>query len=326
VTPEPEQLPELRLLCPRTRAPLVAEGEYLQGNGIRYPIAGGVADFLEGAAGGAAPGVHTDYVIARRPYEGLARRTHGPIVQELEERYFELAERKLGRKLDILDIGCGSAKFLPARAGGPKPSLELFLRHARRYAGVDPSWAMLRAATAAESLFSRLPNATLVRAIAEALPFGDASFDLVFVKSTLDHCADADAALSEFRRVLRPEGSVLITLQNFGSWQRRAVGTLMRRRYREHRQRDHHTSPFDPELLRTRLRAAGFEIEELREMGYLHVSRYKLAWLENALLAAPHLIAKERGVIRCVNEVDRILSRVAPGLGATMICSARPAG
>jgi SAM-dependent methyltransferase len=42
---------------------------------------------------------------------------------------------------------------------------------------------------------------------AEALPFDDASFDLVFGHAVLHHLPDLDQAFSEFRRVLRPGGT-----------------------------------------------------------------------------------------------------------------------
>jgi ubiquinone/menaquinone biosynthesis C-methylase UbiE len=43
---------------------------------------------------------------------------------------------------------------------------------------------------------------------AEALPFEDASFDLVFGHAVLHHIPDLDRALAEFRRVLRPGGAI----------------------------------------------------------------------------------------------------------------------
>ena len=48
-----------------------------------------------------------------------------------------------------------------------------------------------------------------VRADAERLPFGDASFDLVFGHAVLHHIPDLGRAFAEFERVLAPGGTVL---------------------------------------------------------------------------------------------------------------------
>jgi SAM-dependent methyltransferase len=47
------------------------------------------------------------------------------------------------------------------------------------------------------------------QADAEALPFADASFDLVFGHAVLHHLPDLDQAFSEFQRVLRPGGTFI---------------------------------------------------------------------------------------------------------------------
>jgi len=49
------------------------------------------------------------------------------------------------------------------------------------------------------------------------LPFAESSFDVVFSGSTLDHfesAADIQTALGELRRVLRPGGTLILTLDN----------------------------------------------------------------------------------------------------------------
>ena len=48
-----------------------------------------------------------------------------------------------------------------------------------------------------------------VTAEADALPFPDAAFDLVLGHAVLHHLPDLDAAFAEFRRVLRPGGTLL---------------------------------------------------------------------------------------------------------------------
>ena len=47
------------------------------------------------------------------------------------------------------------------------------------------------------------------RCEAAALPFADASFDLVLGHAVLHHLPDLDSAFAEFRRVLRPGGALV---------------------------------------------------------------------------------------------------------------------
>ena len=47
-----------------------------------------------------------------------------------------------------------------------------------------------------------------IRCEADKLPFGDESFDLVFGHAVLHHLPDLEAAFAEFRRVLRPGGTL----------------------------------------------------------------------------------------------------------------------
>ena len=57
--------------------------------------------------------------------------------------------------------------------------------------------------------------ALAAQADATALPFGDASFDAVFIFDVLEHIESDDVVLSEIRRVLRPEGKLLLTVPAF---------------------------------------------------------------------------------------------------------------
>lgn len=98
----------------------------------------------------------------------------------------------------LLDVGCGTAVLLDAMRGwGMAPE---------RYVGVDPSAEMLRRAGARIA-----GRAAVVCAPAEALPFGDASFDTVVSASSFHYWPDPRAGLREMRRVLRPGGRIIMT-------------------------------------------------------------------------------------------------------------------
>src|SRR5436190_8621478 len=98
---------------------------------------------------------------------------------------------------DALEIGSGTGYF----------SLNLLqLGLIERLVATDISPAMLgQLAATAERLGLDLETATTD---AERLPFEDRTFDLVFGHAVLHHLPDLPHALAEFRRVLRPGGTL----------------------------------------------------------------------------------------------------------------------
>lgn len=92
-----------------------------------------------------------------------------------------------------LDVGCGPGALTTALAAILGPD---------RVAAVDPSEAFARACRV------RVPGADVRDAAAEALPFGDAEFDLVLSQLVVNFFADAPAGVREMRRVTRPGGVV----------------------------------------------------------------------------------------------------------------------
>jgi ubiquinone/menaquinone biosynthesis C-methylase UbiE len=108
-------------------------------------------------------------------------------------RYDGVRETVLGFIGDagaVLEVGCGTGHWLAAVGG-------------RRPAGIDPSMPMLERAQ------RTAPQARLVRARAEALPWRDQTFDRIFCVNALHHFSDRDRFFAEARRVLRPGGGVL---------------------------------------------------------------------------------------------------------------------
>jgi SAM-dependent methyltransferase len=71
------------------------------------------------------------------------------------------------------------------------------------------------------------------QANALALPFNEGSFDAVFIFDVLEHIDEDDVALKEIRRVLRPQGHLLMTVPAFMMlFGRQDVVSEHKRRYR----------------------------------------------------------------------------------------------
>jgi SAM-dependent methyltransferase len=68
--------------------------------------------------------------------------------------------------------------------------------------GVDPSFEVLD--------YARARGVTVARAVAEALPFRDATFDNVLFVTTLCFVTDPRSVLREAARVLRPRGLIVV--------------------------------------------------------------------------------------------------------------------
>ncbi len=113
-----------------------------------------------------------------------------------EARRLAQLERALERPvrgLRVLNLGCGTGGFGEAaeRAGAEVWSADL-----------EPEAVAIAAARAGR------PRAAV--AAAEALPFADATIDVVYCFSTLEHVADPRAAVGEMVRVLRRDGAIYL--------------------------------------------------------------------------------------------------------------------
>jgi SAM-dependent methyltransferase len=107
----------------------------------------------------------------------------------------------------LLDLGCGFGRhaFEAARRGASVVALD---------AGADEVAqvrATLGAMVDAGELAAGHP-ATAVQGDALALPFADAAFDRVIASEVLEHIHDDAAAMRELARVLRPGGTMAVTV------------------------------------------------------------------------------------------------------------------
>ena len=138
-------------------------------------------------------------------YDAWYQTPLGSLAHALEsEAIFDLAEAKPGER--VVDIGCGAGIY----------TLELARRGAH-VVGVDPSWEMI---AVAQEKFRRvgLPG-IFVLGSAEALPFCPDCFDLALAVTSLCFVRSPDQAIEETRRVLKPEGRLVLgELNRFSPW------------------------------------------------------------------------------------------------------------
>ena len=98
----------------------------------------------------------------------------------------------------VLDVGSGTGYFLRRLAAKVPEASELV--------GIDPAPLMIETARA----LAQDDHVVFRRGIAEALPFGDASFDLVVAITSFDHWGDQRLGVREVARVLEPGGSLVL--------------------------------------------------------------------------------------------------------------------
>jgi SAM-dependent methyltransferase len=129
--------------------------------------------------------------------ERFTPQLHGQIAYEHIHRYSVAAD--FARGCDVLDIACGEGY-----------GSSLLAAVARSVVGVDIDPASVRHAAA------RYPamNLTFRTGPATAIPLDDASVDVVVSFETIEHLAEQREMMTEFVRVLRPGGRLVISSPN----------------------------------------------------------------------------------------------------------------
>jgi demethylmenaquinone methyltransferase/2-methoxy-6-polyprenyl-1,4-benzoquinol methylase/phosphoethanolamine N-methyltransferase len=174
-------------------------------------------------------------------------------VSTLRKLSLDLAALRPGER--VLDVGCGSG--------------DLALAAARKVGAGGTVWGIDAAPEMVEVARGKARRRRLAAqfqvAVVEALPFPDASFDVVLSSLMMHHLPGElrRRALAEIRRVLRPGGRMLIVDLDAGGrlprpWE---PGWLITRRHKLHKQHPHSTAGVRARgaALGDLLRDAGFE-------------------------------------------------------------------
>jgi ubiquinone/menaquinone biosynthesis C-methylase UbiE len=213
------------------------------------------------------------------------------------DRKFERLHSELVARLPVdslLDAGCGDGRYLRA----------LDQQLPERIAGVDLSERILETAHAA------IPRAELRQGNLEALPFDDASFDLVLCTQVIEHVLDAAAGIDELVRVLTAGGRVVISTDNERNIVTRVLnaprtGVVRALRLRGTRGRiESPATPYTRESFRALLEGAGLMVSRLETF------RFQLMWPLGGTPAQ-----------RLLNRVDAALP--AHGVGDIVVAVAR---
>ena len=151
------------------------------------------------------------------------------------EIFLRVLDRELGPLNDgrrVLDVGCGTGTMLG------------YLARYGEAEGVDADEQAVR--------FCRARGLDRVQHVANgSLPFADATFDLVTALDVVEHVDDDAAILSELRRVLRPGGTLLLSVPAY-RWMWGPQDEI-----------SHHKRRYVATELRGRLEQAEFDVRRL---------------------------------------------------------------
>jgi ubiquinone/menaquinone biosynthesis C-methylase UbiE len=102
----------------------------------------------------------------------------------------------------ILDAGCGRGFYVKLFAK---------LEGIRTIAGVDinPDYV-----AQAKEITNNFPQVQIQHASLETLPFANASFDFIVCSEVIEHVPDESKVLRELHRVLKPGGTLVVTVPN----------------------------------------------------------------------------------------------------------------
>jgi SAM-dependent methyltransferase len=202
----------------------------------------------------------------------------------------------------VLDVGCGRGDLAA-----------VFVKRGWQATGVEPS-ASACAAARARGVDARQGTLDDI-----SLPNDD--FDAAIFQHSLEHTSDPVAQLAKVRAAVRRGGFVLITVPNFGSWQRRRFGN---RWY--HLDLPRHRVHFTAKGLEAALGRAGLEVESMSTststVGLPATIQYVIA--ERCLFPRGLSLRVASGLCVLVQPLAAVLDRLRDGGDQLHVVARRP--
>ena len=175
-----------------------------------------------------------------------------------------------------------------------------------------------------------IPSATYggaLRGDATRLPFADATFDTVVTSEVLEHIQDDVTAIKELHRVLKPGGTLGVTVP---TWWPEKINWMLSDEYHAPKSPGGHVRIYSATELKAKLRAAGLDVFASHHAHALHSPYW---WLKCAVGPSRNdhpLVARYRRFLewdimtapRSTRLAERVLS---PVLGKSLIVYSRKA-
>ena len=195
--------------------------------------------------------MHQEDGLEHGVWKHLHRVRVGHILDQVEG-----VKGRLGRRVRILDVGCGDGVITRRlRERFPDEALE----------ALDADPVRLERAQRA------CPGAVFRDGDATALPYDAETFDVVLCHHLVEHVADDAAVLRECHRVLTPDGVLLLGIPHEDG----AVGRTLRRLHRKMYAEGEHVNFYTIDQMRRRLAEHGFADIRCAKFGLL-VPEYHL--------------------------------------------------
>ena len=174
----------------------------------------------------------------------------------------------------LLDLGCGAGRhaFEAYRRGAQVVALDYDAAELKDVQGMFGALVETEGSTLPRSAWAACANGDATR-----LPFPDGVFDRVIAAEVLEHIPEDTAALSELARVLRPGGTIAITVP---AWLAEQVCWALSDEYHAPFVPGGHVRIYSEPELRSKLRAAGLKPGAAHHAHALHTPYW---WLKCAV-------------------------------------------